>query len=122
MEEQKFEIFKEVFIGFFNEKLGPSTRMLKSLENIKDYDTLELFFENYIDSINGMVGNHLDDEIDSLNEEIHDLNRVIYNLEDELENYKPFNTYHGEMNYENFLKHQHKFDPWEFKELLENKK
>ena len=119
MSENKFEIFKEVFGEIAKNDFRACESFMKNLNDCKDNNDIVQLMYRYSDDIAEKLDAYSDD-VNELERKVEDLEDEISDLEAELEEVKePLgDTLHDEMKFELFLKHSHKFTPWELEEIL----
>lgn len=119
MEQEKFETFKEVLKTLAIDKYHGCKSFIEKIDKCNDLDDIDDLLCYYCDEIHERLGG----DTTNYEYEIEELNDTIYELETELEELRPnIVTMHDDMKYQLFLEHKNKFDPWEFEELLTNKK
>ena len=119
MEEEKFEIFKEVFAEIAQSQFKACNNFINELDKCDNVINFEQLMFKY--------GDEIAEKLDSYSDDITDLEVQVSQLEDECDRLfrelqevkEPFgDTLHDEMKFETFLKHAHKFTPWELEEIL----
>lgn len=119
MDKDKFETFKEVLKTLAVDKYRACKSFTEKIDKCNDLDDVDDLLCYFCDEIYEKLGGDSTD----YEYEIQELNDVIYQLESEIEDIRPnIKTMHDDMKYRLFLEHQNKFDPWEFEEMLINKK
>lgn len=119
MEKEKFETFKEVLKTLAVDNYRACKSFTEKIDKCKDLDDIDELLCYFCDEIHEKLGGDTTD----YEYEIEELNDTIYQLECEVEELRPnIVTMHDDMKYKVFLEHHNNFDPWEFEELLTNKK
>jgi len=126
MEDNKFEIFKEVFGEIAKSHFNACESFMNNLKECEDNSDIAQLMYRYSDDIAEKLDAYSDD-VNELERKIDELERKIDDLEDELsdleaqllEAKEPFGeTLHDDMKLTLFLQHVHKFTPWELEEIL----
>jgi len=119
MEEEKFKIFKEVLAEIAQSQFKACNGFINELDKCDNAIRIEELMFKYADEIAEKLNAYSDD--------VNDLEIQISQLEDDCDSYfrelqeikRPLgDTLYDEMKFETFLKHAHKFTPWELEEIL----